>query len=78
MAIIRTAAPTPPPAAAATGNASGSSRMNRQMDEWKDENYFSYEIASGSEIKSCNKINKPVVVYRLLGNIMTPIITLRT
>ena len=32
---------------------------------------LSYDIASGSEITPCNKINKPVVVYRFSGNIMT-------
>ena len=38
----------------------------------------SYDIAPGSEIMSCNKIDKPLVVYRFLGNIMTSITTLRT
>ena len=32
----------------------------------------------GSEITSCNKIDKPVVVYRFTGNVMTSITTLRT
>ena len=32
---------------------------------------LSYDIASGSEITPCNKINKPVVVYRFSGNNMT-------
>ena len=26
--------------------------------------YLSYDVASGSEIKPCNKIDKPLVVYR--------------
>ena len=44
---------------------------------------LSYDILSGSEIAPCNKINKPLVVYRLVvykfsGNIMTSITTLRT
>ena len=26
----------------------------------------SYDVASGSEIKPCNKIDKPLVVYRFL------------
>ena len=33
--------------------------------------------ASGIEITQCNKINKPLVVYRFSGNVMTPITTLR-
>ena len=42
--------------------------------------YFklSYDVASGSEITPCNKIDKPLVVYRFTGNVMTSIITLRT
>ena len=32
----------------------------------------------GSEITPCNKINKPVVVYRFTGNVITSITTLRT
>ena len=35
-------------------------------------------IASGSEITPCNKICKPLVVYRFTGNVMTSITTLRT
>ena len=38
---------------------------------------LSYNVASGSEIMSCNKIDKPLVVYRFLGNVLTSIITLR-
>ena len=33
---------------------------------------------SGSEITPCNKIDIPLVVYRLTGNVMTSITTLRT
>ena len=40
--------------------------------------YLSYDVASGSEITPCNKIHKPLVVYRLTGKVMTSIITLRT
>ena len=39
---------------------------------------LSYDVASGSEIKPCNKIDKPLVVYRFTGNVMTSITTLRT
>ena len=39
--------------------------------------YLSYDIAPGSEITSCNKIHKPLVVYRLVNKVMTSIITLR-
>ena len=39
---------------------------------------LSYDVASGSEITSCNKIDKPLVVYRVRGNVMPSITTLRT
>ena len=39
---------------------------------------LSYDVASGSEITPCNKIDKPLVVYRFTGNVMTSISTLRT
>ena len=35
--------------------------------------FLSYDVASGSEITPCNKINKPLVVYRFSGNVMTSI-----
>ena len=35
---------------------------------------LSYDAASGSEITPCNKIDKPLVVYRFTGNVMTSII----
>ena len=38
---------------------------------------LSYDVASGSEITPCNKIDKPLVVYRFTGNVMTSITTLR-
>ena len=31
---------------------------------------LSYDVASGSEIKPCIKIDKPLVVYRFSGNVM--------
>ena len=40
--------------------------------------HLSYDVASGSEIMPCNKIDKPLVVYRFTGNVMTSITTLRT
>ena len=40
--------------------------------------YVSYDVASGSEITPCNKICKPLVVYRFSGNVMMSITTLRT
>ena len=40
--------------------------------------FLSYDVASGSEITPCNKINKPLLVYRFTGNVMTSITTLRT
>ena len=39
---------------------------------------LSYDVASGSEIMPCNKIDKLLVVYRFTGNVMTSITTLRT
>ena len=39
---------------------------------------LSHDVASGSEITPCNKIDKPLVVYRFTGNVMTSIITLRS
>ena len=39
---------------------------------------LSDDVASGSEITPCNKIDKPLVVYRFVGNVMTSITTLRT
>ena len=38
---------------------------------------LSYDVAFGSEITPCNKICKPLVVYRFSGNVMTFITTLR-
>ena len=38
---------------------------------------LSYDVASGSEIRPCNKIDKPLVVYRFSGNVLTSITTLR-
>ena len=38
----------------------------------------SYDVASGSKITPCNKIDKPLVVYRFRGNIMTSITKLST
>ena len=38
---------------------------------------LSYDVASGSEIMPCNEIDKPLVVYRFSGNVMTSITTLR-
>ena len=38
--------------------------------------HLSYDVASESEITLCNKIDKPLVVYRFTGNVMTSITTL--
>ena len=42
------------------------------------ESILSYDVAFGSEITPCNKICKPLVVYRFTGNVITSITTLRT
>ena len=34
-------------------------------------NILSHDVAAGSEITPCNKIDKPQVVYRFTGNVMT-------
>ena len=39
--------------------------------------YLSHGVASGSDITPCNKIDKPLVVYRLARNTMTSIICVR-
>ena len=39
---------------------------------------LSYGFTPGNEIMPCNKIDKPLVVYRLTGNVMTSITTLDT
>ena len=44
----------------------------------QSETSLSYDVASENEITPCNKINKPLVVYRFTGNVMTSITTLRT
>ena len=33
--------------------------------------YLQYNEASGSVITPCNKIDKPLMVYRFTGNVMT-------
>ena len=39
---------------------------------------LSYDFASGSKITPCNKIDKPLVVYRFSGIVMTSITMLHT
>ena len=39
--------------------------------------HLSHDFTSASDIKPCNKIDKPLVVYRFSGNVMTSIITLQ-
>ena len=40
--------------------------------------FLPYDVASESEITPCNKIDKPLVVYRFTEYVMTSITTLRT
>ena len=40
--------------------------------------FLSYDVAFLSEITPRNKIDKPLVVYRFTGNVLTSITTLRT
>ena len=46
--------------------------------QYRLEAHLSYDVTSGSEITPCNKIDKPLVVYRFSGNIMMSITTLHT
>ena len=39
---------------------------------------LSYDVASECEITPCNKIDKPLVVYRFSGIVMASMTTLRT
>ena len=55
----------------AKNNLTGQSLLNFYLN-------LSYDVASGSEITPCNKIDKPLVVYRFTGNVMTSKTTLRT
>ena len=43
----------------------------------QDKYHLSHDIAPGSDITLCNKIDKPLVVYRFSGNVITSIIMLR-
>ena len=45
---------------------------------WSEVNsVLSHDVASESDITPCNKIDKPLVVYRFTGNVMMSIKTLR-
>ena len=50
----------------------------QQKPEVMDYYQLSHDVASGSDITLCNKICKPLVVYRFTGIVMTSITTLRT
>ena len=54
-------------------------KFNQQTVQiWLKKILLSYDVASGSEITPCNKIDKPLVVYRFTGSVMTSITTSRT
>ena len=53
-------------------------KKTEKEDKTTQKTFLSYDVASGSEITPCNKIDKPLVVYRFTGNVMTSITTLRT
>ena len=44
----------------------------------EDQALLSYDVESGSVITPCIIIDKPLVVYRFSGNVMTSITALRT
>ena len=48
--------------------------LSYDITSWSE----SYDAVSGSEITPCNKIDKPLVVYRFSGNVMMSITMLRT
>ena len=48
-------------------------RMRKVFEVWNIYHTLSYDVASGSEITPCNKIDKPLVVYRFMGNFMKSI-----
>ena len=50
----------------------------RRKTKGNDYIHLSYDVASGSAIMPCNKIDKPLVVYRFTGNVMKSITMLRT
>ena len=51
---------------------------NASVDVIKLLLHVSHNVASGSEITPCIKIDKPLVVHRFMGNGMTSMTTLRT
>ena len=56
-----------------------SGHMDRvKVSLFEEQSILSYDVASGSEIKPYNKIDKPLVVYRFSGNAIASITTLRT
>ena len=60
------------------GDSTGCDEMVLPHNQTQQDMILSYDVASGSEITPCNKICKPLVVYRFSGNVMTSITTLRT
>ena len=52
--------------------------LDVSFDKVRHKGLLSHDVASGSYITLCNKICKPLVVYRFTGNVMTSITTLRT
>ena len=42
-------------------------RACQLVDILADEKYISYDVVSGSEIKTCNRIYKPLVDYLFSG-----------
>ena len=51
-------------------------RIKDNMLWSKIEKCLSHDVTSRSDNTLCNKIDKPLVVYRFSGNVMTSIITL--
>ena len=55
----------------------GQTRQHNKDNRLGYEFYLSHDVASWSDITSCNKFDTPLVVYRCSGNVMTSITTLR-
>ena len=51
--------------------------LNNAFDQTGCYLSLSHDVVSGSDIMPCNKIDKPLVVYRFSGNVTASIIRLR-
>ena len=59
-------------------NFNMSQNVTNKMSELILEYYHNYDVACGSELSPCNKIDKTLVVYRFSGNVMRSIMYIMT